>query len=92
MDGGKLKLSTIKGNESAVSPHIGNFQSKLGVAQLGGYGMVLHHAHWPISERRVWMGLLVLGLIVMYMTRTSMPVAIVEISQELNWDKKTCVS
>ena len=81
---GKLKLSAF--NSSVTSPHT---KSKLGMAELG---MVLHHTHWPISERRTWTSLLLLGIVVLYMVRTSVPVAIVEISQELNWDKKTCVS
>ena len=87
---GRLKLSTA--NSSIMSPHVGTFKSKLGVAQLGSHGVVLNHAHWPLSERRTWVGSLFLGLVVLYLVRFSVPVAIVEMSEEMNWDKKTCVS
>ena len=46
--------------------------------------------YWNVHERKTWTGVLFLGLLVLSANRMSLPVTIVEIAEELNWDKRTC--
>ena len=40
----------------------------------------------------MWMGVLFVGLVMLYAVRMSVPVTIVTIAQEMDWDKRICVS
>ncbi|KAK2194165.1 hypothetical protein NP493_2g17004 [Ridgeia piscesae] len=42
---------------------------------------------WNRQERRLWVGCLFLGCSMIYATRTVMPLCVVAVSQELQWDK-----
>ncbi len=49
-----------------------------------------HVGYWTVGERRLWSLVMFLGLVVLSATRMSLPVTIVDISQDLAWDKQTC--
>ena len=55
----------------------------------------LREAMWLFvgrQERRLWVGCLFLGCSMIYATRTVMPLCVVAVSQELQWDKTQSVS
>ena len=56
-----------------------------------GDGVVRSQAVWLPWEQRVWMVLLYLGAVSLYLTRMTLPVAIVELAVREEWNKQTCV-
>ena len=58
----------------------------------GSVGVVHSQSYWGRRERQVWMGVLFVGLVMLYAVRMSVPVTIVTIAQEMDWDKRICVS
>ena len=55
-------------------------------------GVVDSQSYWGRRERQVWVGVLFVGLVMLYAVRMSVPVTIVTIAQEMDWDKRICVS
>lgn len=55
-------------------------------------GVVHSQSYWGRRERQVWVGVLFVGLVMLYAVRMSVPVTIVTIAQEMDWDKRICVS
>ena len=43
---------------------------------------------WTDSEKRVWVVYLFFGAVFLYAARGALPVTVVEMSAEFNWDKK----
>ena len=58
----------------------------------GSVGVVHSQSYWGRRERQVWVGVLFVGLVMLYAVRMSVPVTIVTIAQEMDWDKRICVS
>lgn len=48
-------------------------------------------SQWTEGEKKVWMAVLFLGSVLLYAGRGALPVSIVEMSLELEWDKRTSV-
>lgn len=85
-----------KGKPNSYSPS-GVLQVPLSLAkQLQKHGSgsvgVVHSSYWDRREQRVWGMVLFVGLVMLYATRMSVPVTIVAIAQEMDWDKRMCVS
>ena len=55
-------------------------------------GVVHSQSYWGKRERQVWMVVLFMGLVMLYAVRMSVPVTIVTMAQEMDWDKRICVS
>ena len=86
-----------KGKLTSYSPS-GVLQVPLSLAKQlqkhgGSSAGVLHsQSYWDRREQRVWGTVLFVGLVMLYATRMSVPVTIVTIAQEMDWDKRMCVS
>ena len=49
-------------------------------------------SRWTDGEQRVWVPVLFLGGLLVYAGRGALPVTVVEISYEFEWDKRISVS
>ena len=47
---------------------------------------------WTIGQRRLWIFALFALLLLLYASRTALPVCIVKIANESHWNKRTTVS
>ena len=47
---------------------------------------------WTTGQRRLWLFALFMLLLLLYASRTALPIAIVKIAEEREWNKRTSVS
>lgn len=45
---------------------------------------------WTVKEKRVWVVVLLIGMVALFSNRMCLPVTIVEMAKELQWDKRVC--
>lgn len=57
--------------------------------KVAGMGQPLR---WTDTERVKWVPFLFLGSVLVYAARGALPVTVVEMSEEFEWDKRTSVS
>ena len=43
---------------------------------------------WTDSEKRIWVVCLFFGAVLLYAARGALPITVVEMSEEFNWDKR----
>ncbi len=56
------------------------------------FGVLSQPLRWTDGERRVWVLMFFVGCLLVSAGRGALPVTVVEMSREFNWDKRMSVS
>ena len=76
----------------ALTNSLGRLNSTFRLGVSGGFaGVVQNRATWTGAELTMWIVVLFLGMVCVYCNRVALPVSVVEIGKEREWNKRTVV-
>ena len=85
-----MKLGLGAKAKIALTDSLNQLNSKL---RLGTFpGVVQSQSLWSASEMRVWMSVLFVGVVCLYGNQVALPLTLVEVEEQLTWQRKHTVS
>ena len=85
-----MKLGLGAKAKLALTDSLNHLNSKL---RLGTFpGVVQNQSAWSSSEMRVWMSVLFVGVVCLYGNHVVLPMTVVEVEEQLTWQRKHTVS
>ena len=84
-----MKLGLGAKAKLALTDSLNQLNSKF---RLGTFpGVVQNQALWTTSEMRVWMVVLFVGVVCLYGNQVALPMTVVNVEEELTWQRKSTV-